>query len=90
MTLEKQHLEEIAEELVLKAEKKAIIVLSEAEKKAQQLLYDANLDINKVNLICNKIIKIQVDLAWIKWVVMGTMAGVGGLFFLVLSKTLIK
>lgn len=59
--------EVVAQKLLEKAEAAAQNTLISASEEAKQILYDANLDVNKVNLICNKIVKIQSDLVWTKY-----------------------
>ncbi len=73
----KKTAEDIAKELV-----------EHAKETARQMLLTTNLDVSKIPLICNKIVSIQNDLSWIKWLVIGMIGGIGGLFVFILSKKL--
>lgn len=61
----------------LEAEKIALELVEHAKETARQMLLGTNLDTSKIPLICNKIVKIQSDLAWMKWAVMGIAGGIG-------------
>lgn len=89
MTREREE-EARAEALRLEAAKIAEELIAHAKETARQMLLGTNLDTSKIPLICNKIIKIQVDLAWLKWLVMGSTTGVFGLFVLVLGLVINK
>lgn len=67
----------MAKELKEEAEKVALELIEHAKETARQMLLGTNLDTSKIPLICNKIIKIQSDLAWLKYLVLGLTGGVG-------------
>lgn len=79
-----------ADDLRLEAARIAEELVSHAKETARQMLLNTNLDTSKIPLICNKIIKMQTDLAWLKWLVMGSTTGVGGLLILVIGLVINK
>lgn len=84
MTPEEQKAFAIKEEAVKIAEE----LISHAKETARQMLLGTNLDTSKIPLICNKIVKIQSDLAWLKWLVMGMVGGIGVIFVWLLTHTI--
>lgn len=69
--------EEKAKEVKDEAAKIAVELIAHAKETARQMMLNTNLDTSKIPLICNKIVKIQSDMAWMKWLLTGLVAGVG-------------
>lgn len=76
--------EEIKEEAV----KVARELVEHARETARQMLLGTNLDTSKIPLICNKIVQIQTDLAWMKWITTALAGGVGLIALKILTKGL--
>lgn len=52
-------------------------LVEHAKETARQMLLTTNLDVSQIPLICNKIVRIQSDLRWMKWLLTGVVGGVG-------------
>lgn len=83
----RHHAADVAQLLLTETEVKALEIKNEADKialelvahakeTARQMLLSTNLDTSKIPLICNKIVSIQKDVEWLKYLIMGALGGV--------------
>lgn len=65
-------------------------LIDHARETARQMLLGTNLDTSKIPLICNKIVKIEESLVWIRWSVMGIFGGIGVIFIAIVIGAITK
>ena len=71
---------------LVEAAKIAREIVDHAKDEARQLLLGQNIDTSKIPLICNKIVKIQSDLSWMKTLLVGVLGGIGTLVIMFIAK----